>query len=421
MNVGTVFKQPHLLWLWISQLLSVIGDHLFTVALTWIAVQQVGSSAALVSAAGMGTAMLLGLIGGAFADRWNRRMTMISVDLLRALIVGLLPLIDHFSDLQLWHFIVVIVLVEALGTLYDPALQASLPEVCGDPQVLQTTNALFDGTHRLARVLGPGLTGAFLLVLALPQFFLVDALTFLFSALVLLFLKPAFPKPLPRSPERNLEKHSLLADIGESLRLLRGHKTLCWALVSLGLVNISWSAVYLTGIPMLAAHQLSANIGAYGVIVGAYGIGNLVSLFVLSMLPFRMNILMMFIGHLILGIGFLLLSTSSTLGVAIFATALAAFGSPMGDLIMLNMIQSDFPTAHIGKIYSLRRLISGMGLLVGSLMAVPVFKWVAIPLGIQMFTGLIFVVGVVGVIRFAARSRLDTKIPQKNHSSEGVR
>lgn len=414
MNLVLIWKKPHLLWLWFSQLLSVVGDHLFTVALTWMAVQKAGSSAALVTAAGLGTAMLLGLFGGALADRWNRHLTMVSTDWLRALIVGMLPVIDTFGELQLWHFVIVVVLVEGLGTLFDPAMQASLPKLCGgDPLTLQTANALMDGTHRLARVLGPGLTGWFLLVLSLPEFFAADAVTFAVSAVVLLALKSKFPtssfsssvcSPARSAADRVPRKRSLFTEIGDSLRLLGKHKALLWALTSLGIVNIAWSAVYFTGIPLLVDQQLAVNVGAYGLIIGAYGIGNLVSLFVMSLLPFRMNLIMMFVGQLLLALGFLLLGTAETLWMAMFATALAAFGSPMGDLIMLQMIQTDFPSEHIGKIYSLRRMISMTGLLLGSLAAVVAFKWLSVALSIQLFSCLILLSGIAGVIRFSSRA-----------------
>jgi DHA3 family macrolide efflux protein-like MFS transporter len=127
------------------------------------------------------------------------------------------------------------------------------------------------------------------------------------------------------------------------------------------------------------------------------------SLFVIGLLPFRMNLLLMFIGQLVLGGGFLMLGYSASLPAAMCWTAVAAFGSPMGDLIMLTMIQTDFQSEHIGKMYSLRQLISGMGLLVGSFLAVPIFKWVSVSQGFVLFAILILIVGLVGVIRYCVR------------------
>ncbi|MGZ4164595.1 MAG: MFS transporter, partial [Tumebacillaceae bacterium] len=190
--------------------------------------------------------------------------------------------------------------------------------------------------------------------------------------------------------------------------------TLCWMLTSLGIVNVAWSAVYATGIPLLATHQLSGNLGAYGLIVGAYGVGNVLSLFVVGLLPFRMNMLLMFVGQLLLGGGFFMLGYASSLPMAMCWTAVAAFGSPMGDLIMLSMIQTDFQSEHIGKMYSLRQLISGLGLLVGSFLAVPIFKYISVSQGFVLFAVLILLVGLVGLMRFTGQKRVKITNLQEN-------
>src|SRR5579884_3289219 len=146
-----VLRICHLAILWTSQVLSAMGDYFYQIAIIWLAIKVAASGAGLVAATGAITTLLFSLLGGVYADRWNRRITMIAVDVLRALIVAILPILMLCGILQLWHLIVVEMVVDGAGALFNPALQASLPALAGDAQTLQATNGLMDVTRRLAR------------------------------------------------------------------------------------------------------------------------------------------------------------------------------------------------------------------------------------------------------------------------------
>src|SRR4051794_39671751 len=183
MGVLRVLRQRHLAILWVGQVLSALGDQLYDIAVLWIAVQLVGGAAGLVAAAGRGASLVCGLLGGVYADRWNRRTIMIAVDLIRAGVVGTLPVLAGLGVLQLWHLAAVAVVVDGLDALFTPALQASLPALSGDRQTLQAAGGMMDVPQRLARVLGPGLAGLIIGVLPLTHFFTLDAASFVISAL----------------------------------------------------------------------------------------------------------------------------------------------------------------------------------------------------------------------------------------------
>jgi hypothetical protein len=119
----------------------------------------------------------------------------------------------------------------------------------------------------------------------------------------------------------------------------------------------------------------------------------------------------MYIGHLILGAGFALLAWSHLLALALTGAAIAAFGSPLGDLIMVTMIQTDFPRDHIGKIYSMRALIGGIGVSLGTLAAAPLFQWLSVQNGILACALGIAGIGMIGIVRFTYGEKPDLKEP----------
>ncbi len=393
-----VLKKRQLLILWLSQMLSAFGDHLFFIAITWLAVNEVGASAAYVIGVGTISSLVFGPIGGVFSDRWNRYVTMLNVDLIRAFVVFLIPILEWSIGIQLWHLIVIMIIVEGLGSFFDPAMQASLPILCESEETLLATNALMDSTRRFARIVGPGLTGLLLVFLSLPDFFTLDAITFAVSALSLVLIKRYFDAQnvSNRQAETDSTITSFKADVIEAIHLLRNHTILKWSLVSLGLVNFAWGIAYMVGASLFTKQVLMEDVGVYGLLGAMYGVGNIISLFIFG--SGGRNISRMFVGQMILGIGFLIFAFSHSFLVASIGIVIAAFGSPIGDLILLTLIQTEFPSKHIGKIYSIRALIGGTGLSLGALVAGPLFSLLSIPIVIAACAIFIVCVGATGIV-----------------------
>ncbi len=394
-----VLRTPHLAMLWSGQMLSAIGDQCFVVAMIWITTHLLGSMAGVIGALGTLVALLASLPSGVLADRWPRRETMIYTDLLRAGLTGMLALLAISGALQIWQLVLLSMGIETLGTLFDPALIASLPLLTTDSKQLSSTNALMDGTQRMARILGPGLAGLLLLVLPLTHFFTLDAISFVFSALSIFMLARYFPARNIQTTEQKTEaRGQIFTDIHAALSYLRAHRALAWALGSLGLSNIAWSAAFLIGVPLLVARMPGASAGTYGLVVAAYGVGNVLSLFFTSNLARTHDLRLMFGGQIVLGLGFLLIGIARAPVLAMIGAAIAAFGSPVGDLILLTMIQTDFPAKHVGKMYSLRQLIAGTGMMLGSALATPLFASLNIATGIMLCSLAILLVGGVSLM-----------------------
>jgi len=400
MGFFRILSKPHLAVLWLSQVLSAMGNYFYEIAVMWTATKTVGGSAGLIIAAETTSMLIFGLLGGVYADRWNRRTVMVMVDLLRAGTVALLPLLASAGMLQLWHFIVVAVIIGGLGALFDPALQASLPVLVSDAQTLQATNGLMEITRRLARALGPSLAGLLVALMPLTHFFTLDALSFAISALAILSLGHRFAWKATIRQQKYQGINGVLHDIREGTQLMWGYRPLAWALITNGIINIAWSIAFIVGVPLLAARVLTGNIGAYGLIVGAYGVGNVLSNIVISNLAIRRRVPWIFLGKIVVGTGFLLMASATNLPIAMLGSALAALGGPMEDLMMLLMIQTEIPATHVGKIYSLRMVISSVGGSLGFLLAIPAFTHLSVPLTIALCATLFIVTGLAGLLRF---------------------
>jgi len=384
-----------------SQVLSSAGDNLYNVAVVWTAVNVAGSSAGIVVAAGSVTRIVLGPVGGVLADRWDRRRCMIVADVARGATVAMLPIIHATSSLELWHLAVVSVALNAFGTVFDPALQASLPGLVADRDQVVAINGLMDATRRLALALAPSLTGLLVAAMPLPQFFTIDAISFLVSALALLAIAKHFPRPeagRPRGPR--LQLADIYSDIGEAAGLVRRNAVLSFFLMNQVVSNAAWAATFNVGAALLASRVLERGVGSYGLILGAYGVGNILGNVVIGNMTFTRPALLLSASRIVQAVGISVIALSGSLQVAMAGSFIAALGGPMGDLMLLAVMHRDMPAGQIGKVYALRMTIAGIGVFAGLLLAGPLYSVLAVKAGIALCAAVMAASGIAGFVRF---------------------
>jgi Na+/melibiose symporter-like transporter len=288
----------------------------------------------------------------------------------------------------------------ALDSLFNPALQASLPALAPDPPRLQRLNAALNVNHRIALVVGPTLTGALLTYVPIERFFGVDAVSFALSALMILALGRAYAWR-PRATERAPGLRGVASEIVDALRLVRAHQSLSWAIAALALCNVTWGAL-VVGVPLFARDVLHGGPETYGYLMGAYGVGNVLSNIGLASLTVRRRALVLFSGGVVFAVGCAALVCAPSLGAAMLLAALAALGGPMTDLMLLLIVQTDFPADRIGKVWSFRGLVAQVGIGVGLAVAAPTFAGLGVARATALMAAPAALFSLVGAVRFRA-------------------
>jgi MFS family permease len=394
--------------LWGGLSLSALGDQLYAVALTWIAVQVVGSNSGYLSAL-QALIVLLAVLGiGRWADRWDQQRSMIGADLSRACI--LLAVVAAWlatggpSAVQL----VVAIVVLAIGqAVFQPALQSVLPALVGDARLLPAANGLLDATDRSARLLGPGLVALLAGIVPPVHFLTLDAVSFLASAAAILLivrLRPTRPAAPP------MQREAIWQGIVRGSRAMASHPLLGYVLATGGLLNGVWYAVYFLGLPLMIARHGDGGSGlsAYGVVLSTYGCMNLAGtvFFGSRMLPVRPQF-QMFGGNILQGTGLALLGVASLLPPAWMLPGLAAaaaFGSvggPMKDIPLAVLRQTRLRPADMAAGMRAYMAASSAGTLLAMLLA-PTAIALAGPVPVVVACGATYIgVGVVGLVLHA--------------------
>jgi MFS family permease len=180
----TVLKNRDFLALWLSQLISKVGDN-FAVVAALVLINDLAAKpglAVVVIAAAMTIPQLFAVASGVLVDRFSRKTVMILTDLLRALVI-LLPLLVQSSS-QLYILYVSAFALQFLGAMFIPARNASIPNMVPEEQLL-TANALIQATELVSLILGASLATLVIGLTSTSTAWVVDSLTFVLSALLL--------------------------------------------------------------------------------------------------------------------------------------------------------------------------------------------------------------------------------------------
>ena len=182
-----VFRNRNFSLLWTGQLISTIGSALTSLAAS-IYVYRLTDSALSVGLMLMATAapsLLVGLFAGVFVDRYDRKKIMITADILRGLLIALVPLLAPMNVIWLY---VIVMLTSAIGQFFDPAHESILPEVASDEE-LAAANSLIAISSFGSTAVGFAAAGLIASAANINWAFYVDAITFFVSAVCVYLLR----------------------------------------------------------------------------------------------------------------------------------------------------------------------------------------------------------------------------------------
>ena len=252
---------------WTGQILSLVGDGVFQVALIFDVLHATGpghrSELGFVLAADSVGLLLALLLGGVLADRVGRGRLMIIADLLQAVAVVAFALTGRGAPLAALAGLALVVGI-GIGLFY-PAYQALLPSLL-DSELRQSGNALQSLLTGTAGVIGPALGGLVVAITGSPRdAFLIDAASFVLSVMTLI----GVPEPV-RSPDVDSEPGVLC----EALAGLRAVWQRRWMTVVIAQGTLQVLLVVAPEVVLLPlALRARGQLGAYGFLLAAEGLG----------------------------------------------------------------------------------------------------------------------------------------------------
>jgi MFS family permease len=344
---------------WSGVVLSQIGTR-GTVAANLYQVYDLTGSVAqtgLVGAAQAVALLILSPLGGALADRYDRRRLLQwaqAVALVVAAGLAVLTLTDHARP---WHVIAAVLLTTAAATFDQPARQALIPALVPNHQLGQAV-ALLNPSREVAVLLGPAIAGLLIAAGGPGLMYLLDAVTYAALVVVLAVLR------VPTNVKEG-EHRSVFSSIAEGARYVR-HRPLIWKLMSLDLSATVFGA-YRVVLPALALDVLHVGPQGYGLLGSAPSAGALLATYTVFQTVDRSQRLgrVLLASTALYGLGAILLAQSPFYVLALLAGLLLGAFDAMATTIRHTAVQIDTPDELRGRVQAFYQMSSRGGPAIG--------------------------------------------------------
>src|SRR2546428_4733039 len=202
--------------LWLGQAISAVGSAVTILALPLTAALTLGATPeqmGVLTAVGWPPYLLFALFAGAWADRLPRKPILVATDLARAAVLVTIPLAAFAGMLRIEHVLAVAFVAGSMTVLFRSAYGPFIPVLVGRDALVEA-NAKLALTESVARVVGPSLGGLLVQVITAPLAILIDALSFVVSAIAVASVRVRETPP-PRAARR-----SIWSEIAEGMRVL---------------------------------------------------------------------------------------------------------------------------------------------------------------------------------------------------------
>jgi len=252
---------------WLGQTISNLGDSFTSFALPLLVYQITGSALNLAIAGAVAFApyLLFGLVIGAWVDRVDRRRLMIASDIARALLIASVPLLTMAGFFALWYVYAVEFVAATLAIGFNAAQSAAVPSLV-ERDALADANARLIAGWSAASIAGPLLAGGLAAIVPLPALLIVDAVSFLASALALAMIRRGF-NPGERGPAASVRQN-----IVEGLRYVWNTPVLRAVTLLLMLLNIVGPTTRVQ-LVLFAKQRLAASDAQVGLLSAAASAG----------------------------------------------------------------------------------------------------------------------------------------------------
>jgi MFS family permease len=341
---------------WFGVVFSQVGTR-GTVAANLFQVYALTRSIPVTGLVGLAQAvalLLLSPLGGAYADRVDRRRLLQAAQAVSMLVALALTAVTLSGHVRAWQVLVSVVLTTAAATFDQPARQALIPAMVPREELAQAFS-LLNPSRELAVLVGPALAGVLIAVQGPGLMYAVDAATYLALIVILAVVRTPPLRPDARAV-------SVVRQIREGARFIVHRRPLIWQLMSLDLSATVFGA-YRVVLPALAVDVLHVGATGYGLLSAAPSAGALLATYVV----FRVVGSSRRLGRVLLwasvgyGLGVVVLGLAHAFWLALAAGAFLGGCDAMATTIRHAAVQLETPDELRGRVSSLYQMSSRGG------------------------------------------------------------
>jgi len=381
---------------WIGACTSSIGTWMQIVAQNWLVLSITNSAFFLGLDAFLQQLpiILFTLIGGVFADRYDRRRTLLASQYIQMFTSGTLSVLMYFHVVQVWHILTLSFITGLAQSFGGPAYQSLIPSLV-DKKDLPNAVALNSIQFNVARVIGPLLFGATLALFtqygysepqAMNACFLLNSLSFV---VVINTLMALHVKHIPPATSRGVGD-----ELKSGLTYVRNHDSLV-ALIVLAALTTFLGFALLTFLPLFAQRVFHEGASTYSHLMAFSGAGSIVGALIIAWLGrFRKMGRTALLVQAAYGLLIIAFSLSRIIWISDILLFLTGAALMIVFSTVTSLVQLIAPNEMRGRVMSIYMLAFRGGMPLGSLISGYLATWLGAPLVIGINGALLVVVAV---------------------------
>lgn len=347
--------------LWLAQIVSEIGDWFYTLSIYTLLLQLTGQagSVALALMLQVLPQTFAGPTAGVVNDRLKRKHVMIAADIVRFVVV--LAMLFVRSRSMVWLVYPLLLAETTMAAFFEPARSSVIPNIANESDVL-VANTLSSATWSVNLLIGAAVGGVVAALFGRDTVFVLNALSFLTSAILIGGMRFAEPHAEAAAPLRPRDLVDF-SPVLEGIRYIRNHRTLLPAVFAKAgelMVGPSWVIFTVLGAREFAVHGhgIDAAGGAMlgmSILLGGRGLGALVGPLISARWAgqndgrLRLGILF---GYLTIAIGYGVLGASRSVWMAAVCAMLAHMGGSTVWVFSTTLLQLHTEDRFRGRVFA---------------------------------------------------------------------
>lgn len=357
-NIKPFPKAFHLMV--IGQIISVLGSSLLRFALSLYVLDITGRAdvyATLYAASNI--PLLLSPLGGAIADRFNRRNLMVIFDFISSAIVFCFILLLAAGNNSVILIGVVMVLLAIISVMYSPVVMASVPLLVTENK-LEQANGIVNGVQALSNVSAPVLGGVLYGIVGLKMLVVMSCIAFFLAAALAMFIKIPFVK-------RKQDGHIvpvIVKDLKFGFAYVVRQPFILKCMILAALLNLILTPLFVVGGPIILRVVMQSSDTMYGVgmglidfatILGALSIGFFVKKMQMKKLYLWFLVITLLIVPMALSITPLVLGFGYYPSFILFilCAILIAMVMTIISIFVITAVQKKTANEHLGKVMAI--------------------------------------------------------------------
>ena len=373
----TVIWSPQLLTrdftlVWWGQMVSQVGDGVSKLALLWFVYAITGSplKTTIIGLLQTLPPILFGPFIGVIVDRLPKKLLLIGSDLIRAVVLGVIPCLISVESFSIERLYVLVFLHAVASAVFGPALTASIPFLVARHE-FTAANALLQTTTSIGIIIGPALSGVGIATMSSQEVLCINAVSYVVSAACFLIIR--FPAA-ESAPTGGTSLTNTLQDVRDGFRYVLFDQRMILLLIGAAATYTFSSSAFSTLFPVFGKKMLDLGPIEVGYLWSAFGVGLLVmslGLVSLSGWPLHRRIQMMSVSSLVSGFAIVGLVLTSHRLVAALLMIMIGMGAGTLTPIAWGVLQEIAPGAMLGRVLA----IYNLGAMASAIAGMTLFGW----------------------------------------------